>query len=222
MDDSNLNRTHALIFELLAEMRRDERFKALCLQHRLPWDFAAGYEPRGYNGPPPEQTRLLVMLAEPGAIAPTEAKNLQPAVIHRRWVEPYNLQLQEHYWRANLLELCRQIWPVRTEDRMFDYVGKSCTFWMSLPPGAQTSQVPQALVDYFSNNYLGRFLSLFPNAVVLAAGSKAQKRLTRLGVEFESCSAFTKPESNKPKAHESWKEAARRIAARLNIASDSP
>src|SRR6266446_5107641 len=149
MDDDELTRTHAPIFALQAEMKDDERFRALCQRHGLPWNFAAGYEPRGYNGPAPEETKLLVLLAEPGAITPTEARNLLPAISHRRWVEPYDLRLQEHYWRANLLELCRYIWPENTEDSMYANLGKSCTFWMSLPPGAQTSQIPREPLDYF-------------------------------------------------------------------------
>jgi hypothetical protein len=168
-------------------MKSDGRFKALCERHGLPWNFAAGYEPRGYNGPAPEQTKLLVLLAEPGAITPTEARNLLPAISHRRWVEPDNLRLQEHYWRANLLELCRYIWPENTEDSMYTDVGKSCTFWMSLPPGAQTSQIPREPLDYFLQTYLKRFLALFPNAILLAAGGKAHARLRRLNIEFESC-----------------------------------
>jgi hypothetical protein len=78
MDDDEVKRTHAPILALQAKMKNDVRFKALCERHGLPWDFAAGYEPRGYNGPAPERTKLLILLAEPGAITPTEARNLLP------------------------------------------------------------------------------------------------------------------------------------------------
>lgn len=213
----DLKRTHAPIFALQAEMKEDAKFRASCLQNGLPWDFAAGYEPRGYNGPPPEQTRLLVLLAEPGAITPTEAHNLLPTISYRRWVEPYNLRLQEHYWRANLRELCRYIWPENTEDSMYAHLGKSCTFWMSLPPGAQTSQVPREPLRYFLQTYLKQFLALFPNAIILAAGGKAQTRLRSVHAEFEGCSAFTRPESNKPSARESWRRAGQAIASRLAL-----
>jgi hypothetical protein len=113
MDNDDLKHTHAPIFSLQTEMKEDRRFKALCEEHGLPWDFAAGYEPRGYNGPAPERTKLLVLLAEPGAITRTEAQNLSPAIRHSRWIEPYDLSLQEHYWRANLLELCRYVGRTR-------------------------------------------------------------------------------------------------------------
>src|SRR5437870_2831549 len=140
MDDC-LKATHAPILSLQAEMKEDRRFKALCEGHGLPWDLEAGYEPRGYNGPAPEHVRLLVLLAEPGAITPTEAENLLPAIGHSRWIEPFDLRLREHYWRANLLELCRYVWLESTEDNMYAHLGGSNTFWMSLRTGAQTSQV---------------------------------------------------------------------------------
>jgi hypothetical protein len=48
---NDLKRTHAPIFALQTEMKEDAKFRALCIENGLPWDFAAGYEPRGYNGP---------------------------------------------------------------------------------------------------------------------------------------------------------------------------
>jgi hypothetical protein len=84
---------------------------------------------------------------------------------------------------------------------------------MSLRSGAQTGRVPRELLQYFSHTYLQRFLALFPNAIVLAAGGKAQSRLRSVHAEFEHCSAFTRPESNKSRAQESWRRAGQAIAA---------
>jgi hypothetical protein len=213
--EDGLKATHAPILSLQAEMKEDRRFKALCEEHGLPWDLERGYEPRGYNGPAPEHVRLLVLLAEPGAITKTEAQKLLPAISNSRWIEPYDLRLQEHYWRANLLELCRHVWLESTEDNMYAHLGKSNTFWMSLPRGAQTSHVPREALQYFLCTYLKRLLALFPNAIVLAAGGKAQSRLRSLDIEFEHCSAFTRPESNKPSARDSYCRAGQAITGRL-------
>jgi hypothetical protein len=206
------------ILSLHSEMKEDQLFKSLCEKHGLPWDSAAGYEPRGYNGPPPENVRLLVLMAEPGAITQTEAQNLRPAISHDAWTKGFDLNYQEHYWRKNLQKLCHYVWPESTEDNMYEYLGKSNTFWMSLRPGSQTSPIRREPLDYFERKYLTRFLTLFPNAVILAAGGKAQERLRRVDAEFESCSAFTKPESNKPRALDSWclagHEIGRKIAQR--------
>ncbi len=168
--ERDLERTHAAIFALQAEMKADQELRALCEKHGLPWDFAGGYEPRWFNGPPPEQTKVLFLMAEPGAITPTEAMNLGPAINHEDWLGTYNLRLQEHYWRANLRELCRHIWPVHTERNMYEHLGGSCTFWMSLPRGSQTKSIPAQLLNFFLTKYLRRFLALFPQAVILAAG----------------------------------------------------
>ena len=211
----SMERTHVPIFALQAEMKSDRQFEALCRQSGLPRDFVAGYEPRWYNGPPPELTKVLFFMAEPGAITETEKNNLLPAITHDDWIGTYDLRLQEHYWRDNLRQLCRHIWPENTEASMCEQLGGSCTFWMSLPRNAQTKAIPAAPLNYFLTKYLARFLALFPNAIILAAGGKAAERLTKVGHAFERCSAFTKPESNKPSARESWRVAGLAIARRL-------
>jgi hypothetical protein len=85
-----------------------------------------------------------------------------------------------------------------------------------LPRGNQIGRVPSELLQYFLHTYFKRFLALFPNAVILAAGGKAQSRLRSIHhIEFESCSAFTRPESNKPRAKDSWQRAGQVIGRRL-------
>lgn len=213
--EMELRDTHRALFELHAEILDDAKFRTLCEQHGLPWDPRNGYEPRWYNGPAPEDTRVLVFLAEPGAITPSERLHLLPAIAHAPWVGTHDLSAPEHYWRANLRELCSHIWPDETEAEMNRSVGASCTFWMSLPPGAQTRDVPADLVKFFNQTYLRRLIALFPSAVLIAAGGKAQRRLTAANVTFIGCSALTRPESNKPKARESWRRGGLAVAAKL-------
>jgi hypothetical protein len=220
--NDHLSVTHTEIIALQTEMKQDIHFESLCKEHGLPWDFAGGYEPRGYNGPAPERVRLLVLLAEPGAITPTEARNPLTAIGHNRWIEPFDTRLQEHYWRINLRELCRHVWPENTDENMYACLGKSNTFWMSLPPAAQTREVPRAPLQYFLWTYLKRFVALFPNAIILAAGGKAQRRLKLINADFECCSAFTRPESNKPHARDSYRRAAEAIKAKLALRGGCP
>lgn len=212
---SSLSPGHAPILALHEEMKADWEFERLCRANGLPWDFEAGYEPRGYNGPPPADVRVLLFMAEPGAITATEATNLQPAINQAPLIGNHDLRLLEHYWRANALELCRSIWPTNTGAMAMAHLGRTCSFWMSLPPGAQTAAVPSAVVRYFSSRYLKRLLALFPGAVVISAGGKAKKRLQRIGVESEHCWAFTRPGCNRAEARESWRAAGRAAAARL-------
>ncbi len=222
----DLSGMHDSIIELHEEMKRDPVLQALCVKHGLPWDFAAGYEPRWYNGPAPSEVELLFFMAEPGAITPTEALHLLPAITYDEWIGRFDLRLQEHYWRANLRELCSHVWPEDTEAQMTARLAGSCTFWMSLPPGAQTDAIPRELLRYFSSKYLGRLLALFPDAVILAAGGKARDRLQTMGVAFEECWAFTRPGSNRREAHESWRVAglavARKLARRPATRSSQP
>jgi hypothetical protein len=213
--------THAEIIELQQEMCNDKIFHDLCDRPKLKWDFENGYEPRWYNGPAPKDVQLLFLMAEPGAIGEHERQNLLPAVAHMEWLHGYDIKAKEHYWRSNLWELCSHVWPEDTDDHMRRYLGGSCTFWMSLPEGSQTSQIPRQLEDYFLQKYLGRFLALFPHALLLAAGGKSRVRLNRFAkqtknsVAFESCWAFTRPGCNQAKAHESWRRVGEVIKRRL-------
>jgi hypothetical protein len=204
-------------------MKGDNKFRELCDRSDLPWDFASGYEPRWYNGPSPNETQVLVFMAEPGAITKTEAEKLRPAIArnerrvitHRPWTDGYDLEAQEHYWRKFLLELSRHIWPVNTERNMFERLGVTCSFWMSLRAGVQTKTVPSEPLNYFVKLYLPRILALFSKARIVAAGSKAAERLVTIGCSFEKCSALTRPEANKPRAHESWRVVGEEIRKRL-------
>jgi len=172
---SELKRTHAAIFALQDEMKNDSQFRSLCVKHGLPWDFAAGYEPRWYNGPAPEQCRVLFMMAEPGAITPTEAHNLRPAINQKPWIGPHDLRLQENYWLANLRQLCAYVWPNDTEDNMYAHLGGTCAFWMSLPAGRQNAEVPSHVLDYFLTTYLKRLVALFPKRHRLGSRRQGQR-----------------------------------------------
>ena len=211
----DLQVTHGPLLALQREMASDATFRSLCTAHGLPWAPTAGYEPRWYNGPPPERVEVLFLMAEPGAITSTEAQNLKPAVEWQPWIGAKNLRLQETYWLENLRTLCRHVWPENTEAEMDARVGGSCTFWMSLPPGAQTDLIPSPLLHYFLDRYLPRLLALFPDAVVLAAGAKARERLRSIGVVAESCWAFTRPGCLQPRARESWRASGMAIARKL-------
>ena len=70
---------------------------------------------------------------------------------------------------------------------------------------------------YFSQIYLRKFLALFPNAVILAAGGKARERLKRIGAACETCWAFAGPACiiDPQKARDSWRAAGLAIAKRL-------
>ena len=211
--------THANVIDLQQRMLADSEFRELCLANKLPWDPSAGYEPRWYNGPEPSKVRLLFLMAEPGPITSTEALNLRPAVTADPWIHGVDLSLQETYWLGNLRQLCRHIWPDDTEAQMDSHVGGSCTFWMSLRHGSTTDSIRSPILRYFRKIYLEPFMNLFPNAVILAAGAKARDRLKPFGIEFIECSAFTRPESNKPRARDSWRQAGEQARSLLGIES---
>lgn len=205
-----------LVQKLQLAMLADVDFKELCEEYGLPWDPQTGYEPRWYNGPDPEQVKVLVVMAEPAPITPSEASSLLPAVNHDDWFTGYDLNLQEHYWRGNLELFCNGIWPNDTRDHMRKYLAGTCAFWMSLPHGSATKDIPARLLRFFEQIYLRPLMAHFDQAVVVAAGRKASDRLKRIGVDHIHCSAFTLPESNKPRAKKSWADQSVVTRALLN------
>ncbi|MDE2271709.1 MAG: hypothetical protein KGJ94_06955 [Xanthomonadaceae bacterium] len=236
---SKIHHTHKSIIELWQEMKSDAEFKRLCDKYCLPWDFDAGYEPRWYNGPRPEDVKVLFLMAEPGAITKTEKDNPRPAISDDGWPEqdPVTARKQENYWKENLYTLCSSIWPQNTRAEMNRHLAGSCTFWMSLPDQDyakqrgcdlnQTSAIPRELEDYFLERYLCWLLAAFPaTTIILAVGAtKATPRLKRLrGLTaapvtqpIVNCQAFTLPASNTKKAKDSWKVAACAIKTKLGL-----
>lgn len=75
--------------------------------------------------------------------------------------------------------------------------------------------IPAELLRYFNDKYLTQFIVMFPNAAILAAGAKTRDRRKRAKVDYIECSAFTRPECNKPCAKQSWIDAGKATAAKI-------
>jgi len=204
-------KTHGKLLDLHAEIKNDSAFKELCLSHGLLWE-DVGNEPRGYNGPAPDDVHVLYVSAEPGPVTPTERLNLLPAITAAPWLDGFDLSLPEHYWRKNLESICKSIWPNDTVANMDKHLGGMQSFWISLPEGATTKAIPRPVLDYWRQKYAHRLFGLFPHAVVLAAGKKAQDRLRRLGIDFVGCGAVTKPGCNFKNVKDSWPRAGKQIS----------
>lgn len=158
-DPDNLTSSHTPIIALQQEILGDAKFQKLYFDAYLPWDPQGGYEPRWYDGPQPENVRLLFLMAEPGAITKTEQQHLSPPITHNPWNAKRESYQQDNYWLKQLYQLCQLVWPEDTEANMDGSLGGSCTFWMSMPPGDQVRAIPLSVVNYFLETYLKRFLS---------------------------------------------------------------
>jgi len=230
--------SHKLIINIWQEMKSDREFERLCRESGLPsWYVDEAYEPRWYNGPRPDDVKVLFLMAEPGAITKNERKNLKPAISNEGWPAQDSVteKQQENYWRKHLYQLCSEVWPEDTRAKMNQYLAGSCTFWASLPSNEeakhrsinlnQTSQVPRRVADYFLKKYLGRFLAIFPaSTIVVAAGlTKAKSRLDRLEEvtavpvkqRVKTCIALTKPAATGKRAKESWSRVGREVRQML-------
>ena len=116
------------------------------------------------------------------------------------------------FGRKNLMEICSHIWSEDTAKQMDRHLGGMQSFWVSLPEGATTKSISRPVLDYWRQKYAHRLFGLFPHAVVLAAGGKAQERLRRLGIDFIGRGAVTKPGCNFKKVKDSWPRAGTEIA----------
>lgn len=214
--NKDISVSHAAIIALQQEMKNDIKFQQLCIQAGLPWKPEAGYEPRWYNGPAPETVQVLFLIAEPGPILEADKENLRRAIDHTTWLGIRFFGVREYEWHPSLLRLCQFIWPEpHTRVNMDAYLGGSCTFWMSLPHEGHVKAIPYAVESYFVDTYLKRFVDLFPNAIILAAGDTPQERLDWIEVDYVPCAAFTRLQEVTAQARESWEWAGETIAQRL-------
>lgn len=199
--------------ELQKQMLADNEFQDLCLKHGLPWDPANGYEPRWFAGHSEKPPRYLVVMAEPAMPAPyPDSSEFPPSIDRMNWLDGYDLSLREHYWRENVEVVFKQIWPNNTSQMMNKHVGGTCAFWMSLPPGKANDDVPRELESFFMRKYFPEILKICGDVELIAAGGKAQRRLSPYNIPHHSCWAFTRPGCNRKEARESWVTLGKRLA----------
>ena len=158
-----------------AEIKSDSVFNELSQSSGLLWE-DEGNEPRGYHGPAPESVRVLYVGAEPGPVTATERQNFMPAINTVPWIDGHDLIFNEHYWRKKLLVICSYIWPENIINHMDNHLGGMHYFWISLPEGSTTKSIPRPVLEYWRKKYARRLFGLFPDAIVLAAGSASNAK----------------------------------------------
>jgi hypothetical protein len=98
------------------------------------------------------------------------------------------------------LDLC---WPTLTFDEKLRRVWMTESVLCSAP--VESGRVRREIEIECGERYLKRQLDLFPNALVVALGAKAQRRLLAIGFSrFLAASAVAPPEGNRPRARVSW------------------
>lgn len=158
----------------------------LAKDYGLPADFAAGHRPRHFAGAldKPESVEVLLLLAEPGSTPfawelrrseDTWLDDVTSDGCGERGGHPfvYRPEARENYvaWPAEFLA---SIYPELSPQERMSRTVIANSFWMqaeksagSIPPDAERAFAP----------HLSEFINLFPNALVVAASRKAQRRV---------------------------------------------
>lgn len=174
-------------------------FSGACQTMR--WEPLNGNIPRGFVGATGNlsDVEVVLVVAEPGDPQPGDHDTMEEAMAHA--YRSYKSGTGVFHQKARaFLDLC---WP----GLPFDEQMKRVWITESVLCSAEktTGPVPVAVENECGQRFLKKQLEMFPDAVVVALGNKAQKRLSRIGIQhFERAHAFGLPGCNKKEALPSW------------------
>jgi hypothetical protein len=199
-------------------------------RYELPFDYQAGNRPRHIAGnlENPKAVRVIVLLAEPGSRPGPEELRRDEST----WLDDvscdglggggFRLRYDQRAGSAyekNPRDFLELVWPDATYAGRMTQAIVTNSFWMQ----AHVSGGPvpaQAAKDF--GPYLKTLISLFPNAIVVAAGKKASDRCHWAGIPAIHMGALTPPGSNRAQTRETWKHAAEDIKKRLAVSANYP
>lgn len=176
-------------------------FSGPCAEMR--WNPDEGHVPRGFLGATGtlSEVELVLVFAEPGDPQESEAHTgLKSAYDFATYAFRTGMDL----FHRNVREILSLCWP------HLDFGEQLRKVWMteSVLCSAKTEggAVKAAVWRECGNRYLRKQINFFPNALIVALGSKARTRLHKLGLQgVLSVYAAAPPGCNRPQARESWK-----------------
>jgi len=197
---------------LLAAYQPCPGFAGACRDMR--WNPEAGHVPRGFCGAAgePAEVELVLVMAEPGDPHDGESHPSNPeaalASVYDYAYKCYaNGKDQYHRNVRTILDLC---FPGTSFDEQMRRT------WMTesvlCSASKEGASVPKPVAAACRSQYLERQLALFPQAVVVALGGKAAKRLR--GRAYISAFAAAPPGCNFKGARESWEVVAAAVRRR--------
>lgn len=192
-------------------------FSGSCADMR--WSPSEGHIPRGFLGATANlsDVELVLVFAEPGDPQPDEVHMGMESALHYAYRYHQRQQDQFHRNVRRVLDLC---WPGTPFETQLKRV------WMteSVLCSAQSECGPvlRSTERACGERYLMRQLALFPDALVVALGTKAQNRLRALGYKkFLAAGAVAPPGCNQLSVRESWNLIPQELARRRGSAVGS-
>lgn len=178
-------------------------FDGVC-SPRMTFNPGKGHLPRGFRGATGslEEVELVLVYAEPGDPGTNEVHTGMESVLKIAMTPVAGIK--NSLFHANLQHILNLCWPNMEPARQMRRV------WMteSVLCSAEkpTGYIPVGIVRECGERYLLRQLKLFPSALVVALGNKAQNRLRMIGyTNFLAVGSVAPPGGNYLSVKESWK-----------------
>ena len=201
------------LIEMLLDMQRCSNF-GLCKQAKYKPD--EGHVPRGFSGATGtlEQVLLVMVFAEPGFPLESERYSGNPTKDLRVLLDASYLRAGTNLFHRNITSFLNEVFPTHLGDldkhlqRVWLTESRHCSI------AEEIGNIDKESRLLCSTKHLARQVRLFPNAIVLLAGSKARqvKHLFNQPVE---CGAFAPPGCNQIKVREGHRLAAEKCRAHI-------
>lgn len=180
-----------------------EHFQGACKS--LCWAPDIGHVPRGYLGATGtlSEIRLVLVFAEPGDPHDSERHESMDTSLAYTYECMKNGTDLFHRNVRGILDLC---FPEDSFDAQLRKTWLTESLMCSAP--VESGKVASTAWRACTTSYLKPQLSLMPNAIVAALGSKARDRLKSIGVDFIAAGAAAPPGCNFAGVRESWQQIA--------------
>lgn len=185
-------------------------FSSSCPDMR--WSPSEGHIPRGFLGATADlnDVELVLVFAEPGDPQADEVHTGIESALHYVY---YYHQGQRDQFHRNVRYVLNLCWPEIPFEAQLKRVWMTESVLCSAP--RECGPVPRSTERACGERYLLRQLALFPNALVVALGTKAQTRLRALGhKDFLAVGALAPPGCNQTRVRESWNLIPQELARR--------
>ena len=181
------------------------------------WEPARGHVPRGFCGATGAlgEVRLVLVTAEPGDPHPSEqhvGTRAEMLASTYRYASEC-LQSGTDLFHRNLRCFMALCWPGETFEQQLRKTWLTDTVLCSA--AKEGGSVPTSVERECRARYLEAQLALFPGAIIVALGRKAEWRLAGIP-DVVVAGSVAPPGCNRPKVRASWLVAARTVRRRLS------
>jgi hypothetical protein len=185
-------------------------FRTACISMRFSPE--NGHVPRGFCGATGslDEVELVLVVAEPGDPQEGEA--------HTGLFSAYEYATRffgtaEDLYGKNVRKILAMCWP------NLSFAEQMRKVWITesvlCSAKSECASIPATVELECASRYLLDQLKLFPDALVVAFGRKAQRRLMKIGItNFLSAWSPAPPGCNQPKARDSWQQIPQELARR--------